>query len=348
VGSTVVFTVPLDPDDDVDVSTRGTRGESAREFSQQLRTALVSRAWRGGLIAVLAASALGAVLAAVFAPRWTDFAPLLAAVAALTVSAAVVGAGVGVAAPRDLARRSDRLSIALARTAAIIVAAVAMTAGAVPALAWLARADAMREAQAVPVLVTMGGAAAVAALLGVAVGAWREWAKPLAAGGVAGLALVALPLLGFAAAMPLTATNDQVEALQFVAINVVEANETRPAYICATNTTTERRAHPERIAWLLSASPVVSVIDAPLYTPKDLAGATAGSAASAQAALRTARLAPSDVTGFCYQPTSLGVPNAVREARVSDPGVGAATGLALEFAAFGALALVALSRRLRS
>lgn len=348
MGSKVIFTVPLDPDDDIVVASQASRGNFAREFTAHVRASFASTAWRLGALAVAGASALGWIAALSVAHIWISLAPAAAAVAALAVASAVLGGRVDLDAPEPGMIRTSRMSTAGARTLAIALASAAMAIGAVPSLVWLAIRGELGEAQVVPLVSAILASAAVAGMCGVAVAGWRAWERPTVAAALTGMALVLLPILGFWAAVPFTARADDLETLQFVAINVEQNGVTRPAFVCRTEYSTRLRSHPERVAWLLSASPVVAVADAPLYSAADFERPPPGSVASVQAVLRSLRTAPGNVVGFCYQPTSLGVPNAVREARIAQRGAEAPPVLIASLVASAALALVSVTRRLRS
>lgn len=348
MGNKVIFTVPLDPDDDVAVSTRDSRGSFARDLSSQLRISLGSPAWRLGALAVVGASAVGWIIALAVAEGWTRLAPLAGAVSALAVASAVLGAGVIDTVAEPGSPRSARMSTAAARSLAIALAAAAMAIGALPALVWLALGGEIGEAQVVPLVSAILASASVAGLAGTAVVALRRWENTTAVAALTGAALIVAPIAGFWVAVPLTARADELESLQFVAINVEQDGVTRPAFVCRTEYSTRLRSHPERVAWLLSASPLVAVADAPLYSIADYERPASGSVAAVQAVLRSLRTAPSNVVGFCYQPTSLGVPNAVREARIAQRSADAPPALVIALVASAAAALASVTRRLRS
>jgi len=347
MGHTVVFTVPLDPDDDVGIATVGSRPGWRDHFLAQWAQLSPARRWRlAVLVVALSPIIAGSAQRIRGVPTW--FGTVVVGVAALAalVACGALGASIARVMPDD-AQLRDRLGIAAARLSALWVGGAALTVATGPAVAWAAFHEQQTESQVTPLVVTLLVVDCAAVAMGAAVSVVRLWRHPLAVGAASAVVLALAPVALFVAAVPAVSTTDSVVRYAFTTGVRDTGGLSLPAYQCGKETVVRYRAHTERSAWLLMISPLAAIADAPVTTASELANAEPGSLALVQAGLRSTRVGPDAFSGYCYQPTSLGVPNAVREARyqrVESIGLAVALG---ELAAFAFAALVVVSRRRR-
>lgn len=345
MGHTVVFRVPLDPEDDVAIQRRGPSPELRAEFFAQIANVASTPRWRWVVLAVATLPiSVGVALRMAGLQAW--FGAVVVGVAALAtlVASGALGASMVRAMPDDF-RRGDRIGIAVARLGALWVGGAALTAASGPALAWVSLHERLTESQVTPMVVTLLVVSLGAVSLGAAVAASRPWRLSPASGAASALVLVLAPLALFAGSLPVVSTTDTVSWYTFTTGERSDRGASVPVFQCTTETVLRHRAHTERSAWLLALSPLVAIADAPVRTAGELADAAPGSLARVQAGLRSTRVGPDAFSGYCYQPTSLGVPNAVKEARYANvQPVGMAIALG-ELALFAGSAVVLLSRR---
>ena len=329
MGQTVVFTVSLDADD---VAIEHVEPRPPQNpFRDAAGAAIRDRAWRIAALLVLVLPAIAAAVAfAITRGPWVTT-TFLAAAALVTPASAAWAA-------------TRRVSgDAQARVAGWAVAGFAGAALAVPSVAgvvMVARAEQWNENGTGPTLAVLALSGAAGAWLGLALGNLRRAWHPVAAG-TAAVLLVLAPLAVCAALLPATASTDEVESYVFT----TASGGSRPEFVCGLETVEATRRHTEAVAWIAFGSPLAWVVDAASHTPGDLARAADGSAAQVQAWTRSSRLGPDAFQGYCYQPTSLGPPTGVIEARYEAAGpLGAksATGAVM---LLGALALAAVSWR---
>jgi len=328
MGQTVVFTVSLDADQ-VDIGQ--TQPHPPRRVLRDAAvTAWRDPHWRYAALAVLAVPALAAgVTAAITNGPWVTTAFLVAA-AVVTMASGAWAAASPLKGTRD------------ARLAGWLVAGLCggvLAMASVPGVALSAAHEQWRGQAAVATL-------AVLALIGAA-GAWlgtllAHVLRPVAM--CAALAVMLVPLIAAAALTPATQATDEIVAYTFTTDSVAG----RPAYVCGSETVQVHRAHTEDVAWLALASPISWVVDAPSFTAHELAFAPHGTVAKAQAWARSTRVGPDAFTGYCFQPTSLGPPTAVKEARYENAGPVGATSAAVAAAGLGIAALALAVRRRQS
>lgn len=336
----VIFTVPLDPGDEMRVESRDARERADSRWRAEIVTHARSRAVRGALVAALLVPLAAGTASLAFAEGlWAGLVSLLAASATVAIGAAVAGA-VGSNTRGGVARAAERLAAAGLSGAAVGIATA-------PAVVWAAASGDWNEAQVVPAIAVLMVVGVGCAWLGAAAAAVRAWGRPALAGAAAGALLVAAPLALFASLVPSTTTEDEIEVLAFHAAYADHSGVAVPAYFCETETAYATRTHTEAVAWIALASPLAWAVDAPSWTPAQLVAAR-DSVSTAQAWLRSTQIGPDDVAGHCFQATSLGVPTGVKEERMSRAHpVGATTALAFAGLA-GLVAWATVSRRTRS
>ena len=328
MGQAVVFTVSLDSDN-VEIGQtqpRPPRHTLRRAFAQAWR----DRHWRLALllVAVLPAVAAG-VTAAITGGPWATTVFLVAAAVA-TMASGAWAAATPLSGARD-ARLAGWLVTGLCGCALAVAS--------VPGI-WLIAAHEEWRGQAAAAVM------AVLALIGAA-GAWLGMVlahvrRPRFAAVCAALAVTLAPLALAAALLPTTRATDEIVAHTFTTDYVAG----RPAYVCGSETVEVTRGHTEEVAWLGLASPISWVVDAPSFTTHELAFAAQGTAAKAQGWTRSTRVGPDSFMGYCFQPTSLGPPTAVKEARYDGAGPVGATSASVAAAGLGLVALaLALWRR---
>jgi hypothetical protein len=306
MGDTVVFTVPLDPDDDVQIQTRHDGPSLRDDFVAQWSAVWSSVRWRLWFAAVAVITlSIPVAFAVLQVEPW--FGPTVTAVAALLIAgtAGALGASLRHDLPPD-SPWTSRVGIVAARLAALIAAASLVIAAAAPALLWVTVREGLSESQSIQFFVAFASLAFVSVSLGAAVSSLRQWRRPRVAGVLAALALAILPLV---------TTVDEVPQNTFTTSVDIQDGRAMPTYYCRVEMVTEERVHTERTAWMLVTSPLVVVVDAPFNSPSQLADAPPGSLVLVQAGLRSARLGPDPTSGHCFQATSLGPPPALKEQR---------------------------------
>jgi hypothetical protein len=202
---------------------------------------------------------------------------------------------------------------------AIILGVLALAAG-LPALLWTISAAGFGEAQTLPMSAAAGAAVAVGALVGALSSQVAPGVHPTVGAAAAAVAVLLVPPMIFAATVPLTVSDDTISRHSFTVGFRDVSGRAYPAYVCDSETEIVRRAHPDRVAWLLTLTPLGVVADAPELPASALATAPRGGLPWAQAQMRQARLGPAPFEGYCYQPTSLGTPEAVQERRFESGG----------------------------
>jgi|GEM_PF-1532363 len=336
MGQTVVFTVSLDADH-VDIGQTQPR-PPRRALRDAALTAWRDPHWRYAALAVLAVPALAAgVTALVTGGAWVT--------TVLLVAAAVVtmASGAWAAARPATGAVTARLAAWLVSGAAGLVLGLVSLPGVILA----AVHEQWRGQAALATVTVLALTGAAGAWLGLSVASLvhqRLGPRPRGLAALAALALVLVPLALAAALLPQTRVDEQIVAHTFTTDYVGGM----PAYICGSETVEVSRTHTENVAWMALVSPMAWVVDAPSFTVTELAFARQGTAAKAQAWVRSTRWGPDSFTGYCFQPTSLGPPTAVKEARYEGvTPVGARVAMSVA-AVLGAAALGLTLRRRQS
>lgn len=329
MGQTVVFTVSLDADD-VAIEQTSERPPS-HPFRDAALSALRDKGWRiAALVVLLVPAAAAAVTFAITRGPWVTTAFLVTAALVTAPSAAWAGAR---------AVTGEWVNRAAAWTVAGVAGAIVALAN-IPGVALVARAETWKEDGAIPTLAVLSLAGVTGAWIGFLLANTRRAWSPIAAALVTG-ALALAPIAACAALMQETTTTEQIVSYMFT----TSYDSSRPAYVCGTEMADVTRKHTQDAAWIAFASPLAWVVDAASFTPHQLATADDGTLVQAQAWTRSTRVGPDAFQGYCYQPTSLGPPTAVLEARYHEAGpLGAKVAIASALVV-GALALLTVSRR---
>lgn len=331
MGQTVVFTIALDADE---VAIEQT---SERPPHSPLRdaalTALRERRWRiAALIVLLGPAAAAAATFVITRGEWVTTAFLLAAALVTPPSAAWAGA--------------TTTGGAESRAASWLVAGLAggvVALASIPGVVMVARAEQWHQAGAVPTLAVLALSGVTGAWIGLALANLRNPWSPIAAAFTT-VALALAPIGVCAALMQETTTTEQILTYTFT----TTYDGSRPAYVCGTQMEDVTRKHTQDAAWVAFASPLAWVVDAANVTPHRLANAPAGTLVQVQAWTRSTRVGPDSFQGYCYQPTSLGPPTGVIEARYAKAGPLGAQVAAVALLVVGVLSLAVVSRRRRA
>ncbi len=242
----------------------------------------------------------------------------------------------------------DRFDVMVGQVLASWVVALATACAAIPVVVWTIWQANFGWPQALPMIVVLVVELGVAASFGVAVGHLKPERHPLRSAASVGAAILVLPALLYGASLPFVTQQERITHYNLELGTYSATEQNSPNLVCVGTSVRELRTHTQRVWWVLAASPLVAVVDAPLRTPAELESAQRQSWEDTQQSLRQLRVEPELATGYCREDGTLLSPAAVRDERSAQARTLSWGGLAISTAlAVVALLAATVSRRRR-